>query len=268
MLPPAQALVAAALNEKAPAYVHVQLMLDWNKRATSKIWSAVCERRVGEWGQEDNLLADCGITLERSTLMLVGGKGTSTAFHVDWSQAKNGAVAIVNKEGGYDKVKPPCAAPPAIALGLGLTAAPRPQDLVLARWTLIHPSAAKEACKWIQKQFKPSGGKAAWTSAALSPAHVAELTGHLQANHIMVLEQRAGDIIHVAPGWAHQVENMAPCLKVAWDCVEPENLPLYVEVMRSIRAHIKFTSKDREDTGGDYLNLSSIMMRAATSGHH
>jgi len=248
-----------------------------DKISSSKIFKEVCERRKSEWGHDNNVMADCGVTLGRSTLMLVGGKGSSTAFHVDWSEAINCALAIVRKS-ECKKVRPHAAAAH-LCRFIQLTtkarrAPPRPatQSLVLARWTLIHPSAAIDAYNWMRNQgFKASGGKAAWLSTVLSPEQVEKLTAHLKQlpalshikSPILVLEQRAGDIIDVAPGWAHQVENLATCVKVAWDCVVPENLPLYMEVMHSIRAHLNFDfNKENGDDGGDYLNLSGIMLRA------
>jgi JmjC domain, hydroxylase len=38
---------------------------------------------------------------------------------------------------------------------------------------------------------------------------------------VVTLNQSVGDVIHVPPGWVHQVVNLQPCLKVACDVYDP-----------------------------------------------
>jgi hypothetical protein len=44
---------------------------------------------------------------------------------------------------------------------------------------------------------------------------------------VVVLEQCAGEEVHVSPGWPHSVITQAPSVKVAWEVVDPRRLLQY-----------------------------------------
>jgi hypothetical protein len=49
---------------------------------------------------------------------------------------------------------------------------------------------------------------------------------------VFVVEQRHGDKVVVPCGWAHCVENIQACLKVAHDTYRAEEFPLYRRVWK------------------------------------
>lgn len=50
------------------------------------------------------------------------------------------------------------------------------------------------------------------------PVGVQKLT-ELWGQNIVTVTQHHGEMVHVPWGWAHQVQNLAPCFKIAWDMV-------------------------------------------------
>lgn len=53
-----------------------------------------------------------------------------------------------------------------------------------------------------------------------------------------VMIERHCDLINVPPGWLHQVTNLAPNVKLAWDCRVVEHMPAYSRVHALISKHM------------------------------
>ena len=72
----------------------------------------------------------------------------------------------------------------------------------------------------------------------LSPSRVQDLKKFLASKNlayesegratVQVLYQPNGDMVHVPPGWPHQLLNLKPCVKLAWDYYDPVNMAWYV----------------------------------------
>ena len=52
----------------------------------------------------------------------------------------------------------------------------------------------------------------------------------------MYLYQKHGDLVTVPPGWWHQVINSAPCVKVAWDKWDPNDIFAYMQAIQLLSA--------------------------------
>lgn len=145
----------------------------------------------------------------RSSLVLLGGSSTGTGFHLDWSEAYNIAFAVNTSD----------------------TAS------VLAVWVFISPSAVTKADEWLRGSGFPSGF-ATPGRVRLDDDRIAALKGYLGPSDIVIIEQRAGGRVYVPPGWVHQVSNLRPCLKLAWDLLDICHLPQYAMLQRRIAAPV------------------------------
>ena len=54
----------------------------------------------------------------------------------------------------------------------------------------------------------------------------------------IVVMQRHGELVKVPAGWLHSVQNLAPCVKFAWECAVLEHAAHYPTVHRLIAQYI------------------------------
>jgi hypothetical protein len=102
-------------------------------------------------------------------------------------------------------------------------------EATLALWCFIHPKFLRRAGdalrhvspskykELITKQWGPLEPSAALTEDELvrfAAAMNAEFGGE---GSVVLLRQKAGQVVLVPPGWVHCVLNLAPCIKVAND---------------------------------------------------
>lgn len=201
-----------------------------------------------------------------STLIILGGIGTSTGFHLDWTQAYNIACSV----------------------GAAAVAA----DTVLSVWTFINPLLIGEADEWIKqnvllesqpppkKKARGRGGsgrqqqplqQSRWP---LGFASSSEDRVHLKGddlerfvtymqqlgaskgitNSVVQLEQKVGQLVYVPAGWAHQVVNFSPNVKVAWDYYAAENFHKYAQLQHRIAS--KFF---KQGMAKDYMSFNMVM---------
>lgn len=197
-----------------------------------------------------------------STLVILGGVGTGTGFHLDWTQAYN------------------------IAFSVGAAVA---ADSVLAVWTFINPLMVGAADNWVKdivifpKKRARSGqqqqqvGKSRWPLGfAGSPNDRVHLKGSdldrfLEAmqklgtdmgvdNPVVRLEQRAGELVYVPAGWVHQVVNLSPNVKVAWDYYSADNFHKYAQLQYRIAS--KFF---RQASAKDYMSVNMILQELSSN---
>lgn len=158
------------------------------------------------------MLVSCkGVTdVLKLTLILLGGLGTHTPFHLDYTQALNVAFSV----GGSSSD-------------------------VLAVWVCIAPFAIHTADTWIKQQKKnkkafifPQGfatkGKV-FLARPLLDTFIYEMNANIP-NSVVIVPQRHGQVVYVPPGWIHQVTNLQPCLKVAFDYYDPKHFGVYALV--------------------------------------
>ena len=137
-----------------------------------------------------------------ATLVLLGVKGLGTKFHVDWSSARNVAIAVHKKDANKE----------------------------LALWTFIHPKSIQGVFDWIRKNIIGCVEKIndAWAPVrALTVEESRHLKSHFDEEVILVY-QHGGDVVTVPPGWAHCVINMEDCIKVAVDVYVKKDMFAYI----------------------------------------
>jgi hypothetical protein len=81
-----------------------------------------------------------------------------------------------------------------------------------------------------------------------------ELRKEMGRDKVFTLDQHHGDMIEVAPGWGHAVENLSPNVKIAWDRCQWKHLRNYVV---SWKRHAKLK------VPGDYALLDQHLLKMA-----
>ena len=195
------------------------------------------------WGMRDD--DDFFYTLtdvNNSTLVLIGVKDTGTRWHCDRTHARNVAFALLfgtNEE--FRRV-------------------------LLAVWTLVNPLYADEVdskMKELYTTYYTNGTGTteekekylAFKDGFKSGTHLTEkLAIMLQEEcgvdpvtntyKVKIIHQCAGDIVTVPAGWIHCVCNVSQCVKIAYDYIVPEHMPLYMLGWRKIHAHLTNSLED------------------------
>ena len=119
-----------------------------------------------------------------------------------------------------------------------------PASTVLAQWLFIPPTKAaidhvgaylQEHLgeQWPDGLTRPSlfgkDGKVQRRgdpalSSTLPLKHMVAISNQFKKLGVKLLMQRAGDIVHVLPGYIHAVYNLVPCIKLAYDFVASEDV--------------------------------------------
>jgi oxalate decarboxylase/phosphoglucose isomerase-like protein (cupin superfamily) len=76
---------------------------------------------------------------------------------------------------------------------------------------------------------------------------------------IHIFEQKAGQVVYIPPGWAHQVENVRDCFKMAFDGFKRQQAPLYLQVWRQFK-RILYT---QENAATDYASAPVLIFTSA-----
>ena len=184
-----------------------------------------------------------------STLIILGGVGTGTGFHLDWTEACN------------------------VAFSVGTHVAP---GTVLAVWAFINPLMLDVADAWVKANVltKRKRGIAVqepcWPDGFASPANnrvhlkgevLKTFIEYMQKegdkrgidNSVLVVEQGSGQLVRVPAGWAHQVTNFSPNLKVAWDLYDANNMHKYVQLQSLASKYFQGSMAK------DYMSTNMIM---------
>jgi JmjC domain, hydroxylase len=127
----------------------------------------------------------------------------------------------------------------------------------LARWTFFAPHVAVAANDLLRADFGDG-----WMfehrrllslqDSMLAKQRVEEAHG---AGSVLILEQYAGTMVSIPPGWPHSVENLQPSLKYAWELVLTRNVPLYLANHASLYSRW-------HDNAAEYLPYSLLVERA------
>lgn len=150
----------------------------------------------------------------------------ATHIHADWTEAMNTAFALT---GGPELSEAAQAVLRAVGTEFGEEA-----KGALALWVFFKPS------------FVASGQLAAWLKAnqhgclrtgqiTLSIKQIIQLWNDPTAKGmIRVVFQKAGTRVTIPPGWVHQVTNLRPNLKVAWERMRRGHMSLYAVALTTI----------------------------------
>ncbi len=82
-------------------------------------------------------------------------------------------------------------------------------------------------------------------------AHKAELEVD---EPVVQLWQQAGEMVVIPPGWVHQVENLKPNLKLAWDICNLDKVHHYVRVQQAIVAPVF-----KEGMSPDMMSVNMVL---------
>lgn len=161
---------------------------------------------IGAWAARD--INDFGT----STIIFVGRDGSKTELHMDRACAKN------------------------IAFGADWLG----EGEVLAEWLFVLPQHLQSLLQWADAAETQDAKHVTLTHnikvsddlpdklvsrSYITDAGVKALLSHPDRhNWVKIVQQRHGEMVQVPVGWAHQVTNRKPCLKVAWDCYDPADL--------------------------------------------
>ena len=149
---------------------------------------------------------------------------------------------------------------------------------MLAVWLFIHPEALPALEAWLlskgHKKVAPYGclaryepGKGVKTRVyirrsefpALRDALRSPAAGLCVAEPMHVIEQHAGEVVHVPSGWVHQVENLAPSLKMAWDYYDGRHMGRYARAHRTVVAPF-FGPSQAPDYMAFYMAYEPVQM--------
>lgn len=155
--------------------------------------------------------------LYRATMLMVGGEGVGTGFHVDWSNALNFAFGLsVGKAGD--------------PLVIGQTP--------LAAWLFIRPThdSMARVSQWLIEHvpaYRPHGiqypnwvdRRATLPQPSIVPYAAMQLMAQQLSGDVFLAYQHHGCLMNAPVGWPHAVTNLVTCAKIAFDYICMEDLP-------------------------------------------
>jgi hypothetical protein len=226
--------------KKGKKALYVKLNLEYD----SELWHYVKYMREDEWGIDVGGFLEEQIDIATSTLVLMGPKDVMTWFHCDRDPALNFAVGV-NVRDRMDVT----------------------QDTVLAYWVFVHPEKIGAADAWLKRNGYSGGLKHDYSKLPRFTKGEAEAMQKALGGEewCFILDQRAGDLIRVSPGWLHCVVNTAPCIKVAWDYVIPEELPAYIKLWRDILTQ---HTANPADYGGAMWGMFEVLFHSSVGAVH
>lgn len=128
----------------------------------------------------------------------------------------------------------------------------------LALWCFVYPEALDAVDEWLKKMQKwPLGLR---EDAVLPPARLQTMAAWVVRKYpslkgrVQLIEQHAGQMITVPPGVVHCVVNLQPCVKIAWDYIVPDHLPLYLRCWSELAR--RTTRHDRV-----FISVARIVLR-------
>ncbi|KAI8465665.1 MAG: hypothetical protein J3K34DRAFT_436334 [Monoraphidium minutum] len=122
----------------------------------------------------------------------------------------------------------------------------------LAMWVFFCPSLVAMGCltDWLhKKKMGTLGGKKKIT---MTFKDIIELQ-NAHPGLVKTVFQRAGDCVTIPTGWAHQVINLRPNIKVAWERVRRGHMALYAIQL------VKLTTRFFGRMAPDYVAIRKVM---------
>ena len=158
---------------------------------------------------------------------------------------------------------------------------------VLAKWLFIPPTPAAIQSvsaylieylgdQWPEGLAPPpllnDGGKVQRRgepklSGTLSLEHMTEIADRFSSLDVIILDQMAGDIVHVLPGYMHAVYNMQPCIKLAYDFLTSEDVLSTAVSMVNIASGV-FGQRMADDYSDVGSQMAEFLDQAYASAHN
>lgn len=155
---------------------------------------------------------------------------SKTPLHIDKAGAFNWAVAIEGTGAAVDVAKP------------------------LARWWFVNPKDYTAVLDYIvSKRWAVRDTR----TPLLTEDQWKEVKDHVGSDAVVLVLQHHNEYIRVLPGWAHQVDTLQPCIKVAWELINLDHIVEYLRIPRmlSINNVCKWET-------ADYVGIQCIIMSA------
>lgn len=162
----------------------------------------------------------------RSTLLMIGMEGAGTGFHLDHASAVNIAWRV---QVDQSKVQPNTQG-------------------ALAQWVFLDPRAfaLPDFNVWFKATYPHLASRAPnllalprdgeYNKPVLGPQEIESLRKAVGNDYVHIVYQTHGSVVVVPTGWAHQVVNLQPNAKLAFDYLESEELHTYAEAHRTLIA--------------------------------
>lgn len=181
----------------------------------------------------------------KSTLVMMGDRFMGTGPHYDWAEALNVAFGI---KGHHNPLRP------------------------VAWWLFVLPSAVQELHGWLihdevlaakfpqgLDSFKRDAADQRYRLPLLTKEEMDRIVEGLGAHKARVVPHFAGHIMRVKAGWLHAVINEQPCVKIAFDTIQPSMFPLYAGTRRFL------FQRFGTYMAADYTGWLRVAFRCATS---
>lgn len=136
------------------------------------------------------------------------------------------------------------------------------RDRPLSKWVFFHPARITEVDAWIKANANVGGLSQGSTRFHLNTDQIVKLQAHIGTDndgesYVRTVYQFHGERMYVPAGWAHQVENLQECVKLAWDFfASPAKLPLSLVAWQHVHARIAGISAK------DYLYAAAVTCKA------
>jgi hypothetical protein len=179
-------------------------------------------------------------TAARQILAMIGGIGNWTPLHIDWTSAINVAFAVMGE-------------------GLNFN-----HKLPLAIWYFIQPAAIPMVHEWLKevKQITAGLGCGRFEMPRLTEEDFDALRKYCGVDeesgeyYVTKVEQFHGHWIEFEPGMLHQVINLQPCVKFAYDTYKFCRLQQYINVWMYLIC--QFMAHDRN--ANDYMQILGLIV--------
>ena len=127
----------------------------------------------------------------------------------------------------------------------------------LAQWLLVHPHIIAAFAKWVKMYMHAGDLSSVRPKPQQWPKMIAFGIQHPIDDRasVLVMNQHAGDVVVIPPGWPHTVSNLLPYIKHAHDYCLRSELATYAAVHRDV-ASIFFRG---EHVPQDYLAVSHVV---------
>lgn len=135
---------------------------------------------------------------------------------------------------------------------------------MLAQWIFVHPSAARQADTWIRAHIAGCKARGIAGGVLLEDHGVQQLRTALGGDNkgrslLQVKYQQHGQLVHIPPGWLHQVRNLSDNVKVAFEFAEPSRFSMYMCSQRYISSSVTNLALGNEP---DYMRLLTLLDNA------
>ena len=141
----------------------------------------------------------------------------------------------------------------------------------IATWGSCHPGKLEEMDEVMRKdfeleegiveQFNLSKANMQWVRYKLGGVGGVSGAGGEGMGGFMMTEQYSGDMVLVPDGWLHMVTNEQDCVKVAYDTIRPEYVPVTLKAWKEVILKGRGQGV-RVPMVADYMGIQAVLVEA------